>query len=101
MTSTSSKPGLLSAAAVRGTELGGEPLRVLAVGLDDPLHQLVADDVLPAEAHELDALDRLEDLADHDESRTLVVRQVDLGDVAGYHHLRVEPQPGEEHLHLP
>ena len=43
---------------------------VLVVGLDDPLHELVAHDVLAAEAHELDALDALEDVADHDQART-------------------------------
>ena len=31
---------------------------------------------------------------------SVVTRQVDLGDVTGHHHLRVEAEPGEEHLHL-
>ncbi len=62
-------------------ELGRLPLGVLVVGLDDALHELVAHDVLAAEAHELDALDRVEYVADHDQPRTLLARQVDLGDV--------------------
>ena len=37
---------------------GARLLRVLAVGLDDPLHELVADDVLVAEADERDPVDR-------------------------------------------
>ena len=41
-----------------------------------------------------------EDLADHDQPGALVARQVDLGDVAGDHHPRAEPEPGQEHLHL-
>ena len=64
--------GSVGAPSVGGPELGREPFGVLAVGLDDALHELVADDVLAAEAHELDALDRLEDLADDDEPGPLV-----------------------------
>ena len=60
----------------------------------------MADDVLAAEADEGDVLDRREDLADDDQARALVARQVDLGDVAGDDHPRAEPEPGEEHLHL-
>ena len=45
-------------------------LGVLVVGRDDPLHELVPDHVLAAEAHELDALDALEDVADHDAARS-------------------------------
>ena len=70
------------------------------VGGDDPLDQLVADDVLAAEADEGDVLDLVEDVADDDQARALVARQVDLGDVAGDDHPRVEAEPGEEHLHL-
>ena len=81
-------------------QLGRGALGVLVVGGDDPAHELVADDVLLAEADELDPLDVLEDVADHDEPRVLVAREVDLGDVAGDDHLRVEAEPGQEHLHL-
>ena len=79
---------------------GSLALGELAVGGDDPLHELVADDVLAAEADEGDVVDRGEDLADDDQAGALVARQVDLGDVAGDHHLRAEAEPGEEHLHL-
>ena len=70
------------------------------VGGDDPLHELVADDVLAAEVDEGDVLDLVEDVADDDQPGALVGRQVDLGDVAGDDHPRVEAEPGEEHLHL-
>src|SRR5215203_3711602 len=73
---------------------------VLVVGGDDPLHQLVADHVLAAEADEGDVLDIAEDVADGNQAGALVGRQVDLGDVAGYDHSRVEAKPGKEHLHL-
>src|SRR3954471_20100765 len=89
-----------STAPVRRAQTGRLAGAVLVVGVDDPLDELVADDVLTAEAHEVDVLEALEDLADHDEPRLLVARQVDLRDVAGHHHLRAEPEPGEEHLHL-
>ena len=39
-------------------------------------------------------------ISDDDEPGRLVLRQVDLRDVAGDDHLRVEPEPGEDHLHL-
>ena len=37
---------------------------------------------------------------DHDQAGALVGGQVDLGDVAGDDHPRVEAEPGQEHLHL-
>src|SRR5680860_895589 len=87
--------------AIWRRRLPGRPaFGVLAIGGDDPLHQLVADDVLAAEADEGDVLDLAEDVADDDQAGALVGRQVDLGDVAGDHHARVEAEPGEEHLHL-
>ena len=70
---------------------GAVALGVLAVGGDDALHELVADDVVGAEADEADVGDRGEDLADDDQAGALVARQVDLGDVAGDHH--PEPNP--------
>src|SRR3954463_16446406 len=95
--------------ALRPSPVGGplcrpqfrsRPLGVLVVGLDDPLHEAVADDVRTAEPHELHAFDVAQDVAHDDEARALVAREVDLGDVAGDDHLRVEPEPREEHLHL-
>src|SRR6185503_9326736 len=75
-------------------------LRVELVGLDDPLDELVADDVLVAEADEGDALDRAEDVLDLDQAGRLLAREVDLGDVAGDDDLRAEAEPRQEHLHL-
>ena len=49
---------------------------------------------------EVDVLDAVEDALDHAQAAGLAGREVDLGDVAGHHHLRPEPEPGEEHLHL-
>src|SRR5438093_134679 len=72
----------------------------LAVGGDDALHELVPDDVLAAEADEVDVLDPGEDVAHLDQSRLRALLQVDLGDVTGDHELRPEAEPGEEHLHL-
>ena len=51
----SSRP--IAYARLRGRSSGAEPLRVLGVGGDDPPDELVADDVLLAEADELDPLD--------------------------------------------
>ncbi len=44
--------------------------------------------------------DLVEDVAHGDQAGALVGRQVDLGDVAGHHHPRVEAEPRQEHLHL-
>src|SRR4051812_10051810 len=55
----------------------------LAVGGNDPLHQLVADYVLAAEADEVDVLDPGEDVAHLDQAGGRSPLQVDLGDVTG------------------
>src|SRR5262249_61561275 len=75
-------------------------LGVPLVRLDDPLHELVTDDVLVGELDERDAVDRREDLAHLDQAGCLLARQVDLGHVPGHDHLRAEAEPGQEHLHL-
>src|SRR3954452_9963856 len=101
MTSTSNMTALLGAAgAVCRAQLGRRALRVLRVGLDDALHEAVAHHVGAAEAHEVDALDPVEDVANDDKAGVVLLRQVDLGDVARDDHLRVEAQAREEHLHL-
>jgi len=53
--------------ALRGAPLRARPAVVCVVGLDDPLHELVTDHVLPSEADELDPLDGLEHVADDDQ----------------------------------
>src|SRR5215208_4588030 len=88
--SMSLAPGLDGPAAALG----------LAVGGDDPLHELVPDDVLAAEADEVDVLDAGEDVAHLDQARPRAPLQVDLGDVPGDVELGAEPEAGEEHLHL-
>src|SRR3954453_10627717 len=105
MTSTSSTTALRAPARGIRRPLGRPQLRrgtlgVLVVRLDDPLHEAVAHDVRAAEADELDPLDVAEDVGDDDKTRALVARQVDLRDVARDPHLRVEPEPRQEHLHL-
>src|SRR5512146_1084556 len=42
----------------------------------------------------------VEDVLHYPQSADLAVGQVYLGDVAGHHDLRAEPEAGEEHLHL-
>src|SRR6187401_2446490 len=86
----SSTPAASSAAATGPRSSLGTSVRstVLIVGSDDPLHELVADDVLAAEADEGDVLDVAEDVADRDQAGALVGRQIDLGDVTSHHHPR-------------
>src|ERR687893_565680 len=86
--------------APRRAQRGRLLLRVLVVRGHDALDELVAHHVLAAEPHELDALHVREDVADHDEAGGLVARKVDLCDIAGHDHLRVEAEPGKEHLDL-
>src|SRR4051812_43220936 len=74
MTSTSST-ALRPSGLLGRAQLGGGALGVLVVGLDDVLDEAVAHDVGAAEPHELHALHRGEDLADHHEPRALVVRE--------------------------
>src|SRR5581483_10860449 len=66
----------------------------LSIGGDDPLHQLVPDHVLAAEADEVDVLDLAQDVADLDQPGAGAALEVDLGDVAGDHELGAEPEPG-------
>src|SRR4051812_20246370 len=98
--SSSPSTSTSSTARRRRPDPGRRPLGVLGVGLDDPLHDLVAHDVLVAEVDHADAVHAAQDLADLDESRALVAREVDLRDVAVDDHLGAEPEAGQEHLHL-
>src|SRR6185312_12784249 len=107
-TSTASSAGtsapLLFSTSTATTGLPAPPgpglLRVMFVGLHDPLHQLVPDHILVTETDEGDAVDLAEDVLHLDEPRGLLPRQVDLRDVAGDNHLGAEAEPREEHLHL-
>src|SRR5215831_17641230 len=92
-TSTDSIVALLPA-------LGAGLLGVLAVGLDDALHELVAHDVLMPEVNECDSVDGGEDLLHLDQPRRLVAGQVDLGHVARDDYLGAEAEARQEHLHL-
>src|SRR5512132_4160219 len=73
--SISAAPGILG--------VGTGAALSLAVGGDDPLHELVAHHVLAAEADEVDVLDPGEDVAHLDQAGARPLLQVDLGDVAG------------------
>src|SRR6188472_3690729 len=75
-------------------------LRVLAVRLDDALHELVPNDVFVAEADERDPVERAENVLHLDQARRLLTRKVDLRDVAGDDDLRPEAEARQEHLHL-
>src|SRR5919197_5721440 len=71
-----------------------------AIGFHDVLHDLVPDDVARPQVDELEPLDPLEDLLDHDQAGALAGREVDLRDVTVDHGARSEAEPREEHLHL-
>src|SRR6266496_5426210 len=80
------------------------PLRpglvVASVGFHDVLHDAVSDHVPGRQVHEGQPVDAGEDLTHDVHAGVLAGRQVDLGDVAGDHGRGVEPEPGQEHLHL-
>src|SRR2546430_2206500 len=74
---------------------------VALVGVDDVLHDLVADDVGRPELDERDAVDAFEDVTDDEEAGSPApFGEVDLGDVTGNDDVRAEPESGQEHLHL-
>src|SRR3954451_22755384 len=98
--STSTSSATSRPAAVRRPQPRRLARVVLLVGVDDALHELVAHDVLAAEANEVDALEPLEDLGHDDEPRVLVAREVDLRDVARDDHPGAVAKTREEHLHL-
>src|ERR671925_46374 len=88
-----------SISAAPGVSRAAATLR-LAVGGDDALDQLVTDDVLAAEADEVDVLDPGEDVADLNEPRGRPPLEIDLRDVTRDDELRAKAESGEEHLHL-
>src|SRR4051794_34426984 len=92
--------GRSGSARCAAAQIGRLPRGVLVVGRDDPLHELVPDNVLGLEADELDVVDVLEDLRHDQQTGALIALEVDLRDVAGHDHLRVEAEAREEHLHL-
>src|SRR5579862_7489027 len=65
-----------SRASASTPPLGAGLLRVVLVRLDDPLHELVPDDVLVAEADERDALDRVQDVLHLDQTGGLIAWEV-------------------------
>src|SRR5436190_18498648 len=67
---------------------GAHALFVRRVGLEDVLHDGMADDVALRERDEAHAGDAVEDLDGMDEARRLVRREIDLRHVAGHDHLR-------------
>src|SRR5947209_11421691 len=81
-------------------ELGRHALRMVVVRGDNSPDELVANDVVVAEPDELDPLDLVQDVADDDQAGVRVPWEVDLRDVPGDDHLRVEAQACQEHLHL-
>src|SRR5215469_6315187 len=74
--------------------------RALVVGAHDPLHQVVAHDILFPKEVEGEPLDVLEHSHGFQQPALARVGQVDLGDVARDHRLGVEPHAGYKHLHL-
>src|SRR5579884_2716875 len=59
--------------------------RVAVVGIDDLLHERMADDVGAREAHERDAAHVAQHALGLDQAALLAAREVDLRDVAGDH----------------
>src|SRR5687767_11428238 len=69
-----------------------------AIGLDDVLHDPVADNVTAGQVGERQPVDPGQDVTHDLQPGALPRGQVDLGDVAGHDRLGVEPEPGEKHL---
>src|SRR3712207_5379456 len=70
------------------------------VGIHYPHDEIAADDVVALEADEGDALHTGERLLGIVEPAHAALWEVDLRDVARYHHLGAETEPRQEHLHL-
>ena len=93
--------GPIRARAQRGASVAGrQPGGLALVGVDDLLHQRVADDVGAGEAREADPAHAVEDALRLDQAALLAAREVDLRDVAGDHRLGAEADARQEHLHL-
>src|ERR1044072_8392375 len=106
-TCPSTTPAAVRAAATAGRSSSGTSARsvtrafvVLSVRGDDALDELVAHDVLAAEPDEVNVLDRSENPRDLDQAGALIAVEIDLRHVTRHDHLGLEPEAGEEHLHL-
>lgn len=74
--------------------------RIGVVGLDDPPHERVTDDVLGGEAGDADTLDALQDRDRMGKTRVGRVYEVDLARISSHRHPRSLAQSGEHHFHL-
>jgi hypothetical protein len=81
-------------------ELPLDPGMIDVERVDDVLDEAVAHDVFGMKIDEFDVVHVPEDRLDAHQPRRVGHPQVDLGEVAGDDGARVEPQPGQEHLHL-
>ena len=70
------------------------------VSLHDFLHQAVANDVAFVELDKADAFDAAQHFHGVDQAAAFSGRQIDLREVAGHHHFRVEALARQHHLHL-
>src|ERR1700730_15812676 len=97
LTRSPSRPG------ARGTTLRPVHLRGFlgfGVGVDDLGDQAVAHDVGAGELGEVNVVDAVEDPHRCPQAGVGPARQVYLRDIPRHNYFRVEPQPGQKHLHL-
>ena len=92
--------GTAGGLAAHQRSLASSAFRVALVRLHDPLHQRVTHDVESVEEREGHAIDAPQHFDCVTKSRTLLPREVHLGDVAGDDGLRAEAEACQEHLHL-
>src|SRR6185436_13196531 len=73
-------------------------LRMRLVGLDNHLHQFVADDVFVAEVNKVYSFDTRQHTFGLDQAAAFAGRQIDLSHVTGDDGLRAKPDTREKHF---
>ena len=67
---------------------------------DNPLYKVVADNIHLVEMNEADSFDAAQNIHHLNQAALLPWGKIDLRDIARHHHLRVEANTRQHHLHL-
>src|ERR1700732_893233 len=91
----------MAAEIAAGAAIGAGRVAVeFVISLDDPLHKVVAHNVVLVKIDQRNPFDLSHHINGFKQARPAVARQIDLSDVAGDDSLGVEPEAREKHLHL-
>src|ERR1700690_879892 len=97
---TSSSSGPATGNTRTGSSLGTVAGVLGFVGLNDPLHQRMANHIPRAEHRECDSAHSAQDVDDRTQSGLFGIRQINLRNIASDYRLGSEADARQKHLHL-